>query len=272
MSSIPIGSVTDAARAVVPEGETIELPVGSRVVALRLFARSGPAPLSDLVPLACQIADRIVEAVREEAEGRGLRVPCAERCPACCRYLVPVSPPEAFRIRARVFATPSEERRRILSSYIHAARHVLNDPPPEAPVGPEAVGGLETTARWYESKDLECPLLSEGLCGLYEFRPLVCREHLAACDPSDCARPDQVMGEGRLPLPVSIAEALMLTAAEIEQSEPEAILLPLALLWTQENADRDARAWPASELVRQFAKVIRQGAETLSTPSLKAPR
>jgi len=42
----------------------------------------------------------------------------------------------------------------------------------------------------------------------------------------------------------------------LEQSQPEAVMLSVALPWTQINLARDKRIWPAIEIVEKFADIL----------------
>ena len=59
-------------------------------------------------------------------------------------------------------------------------------------------------------------------------------------------------------LPVSILECVGQLTAELEQSEVEAIMLPLALPWAQENLGRAERTWPAVTMVERFVEIIKE--------------
>jgi hypothetical protein len=57
---------------------------------------------------------------------------------------------------------------------------------------------------------------------------------------------------------VSILEALGQLTAELEQSDIEAVMLPLAFAWAQENLHRAERTWPAVEMVKRFVEIMQE--------------
>ncbi len=59
-------------------------------------------------------------------------------------------------------------------------------------------------------------------------------------------------------MPVSVLECLGRLTAELEQSDVEAIMLPLALPWAQENTERSNRTWPAVAMVDQFIDILHE--------------
>ena len=53
--------------------------------------------------------------------------------------------------------------------------------------------------------------------------------------------------------------------AELLQSNTEAIMLPLALPWAQENLDLAQRSWPATTIVEKFVQVVKANASEKSS-------
>ena len=62
-------------------------------------------------------------------------------------------------------------------------------------------------------------------------------------------------------MPVSVLECLGWLAAELEQSDVEAIMLPLALPWAEENIERSNRTWSAVAMVERFIEIIQERAK-----------
>ena len=59
-------------------------------------------------------------------------------------------------------------------------------------------------------------------------------------------------------MPVSILECVGRLTAELEQSDTEAVMLPLALPWAQENLERSKRTWPAVIMVEHFVDILKE--------------
>jgi Fe-S-cluster containining protein len=217
------------------------------------------ASLSDMVPLARMLSAKLSLATLNNLRREGRCVPCRKGCPACCRYMVPLSVPEVFRLREDISLLPADRRRSVYRSCLGAAKKILNRTPKDFAgdqlTWTDSQSHLSRLGRWYAGLGLACPFLSNGLCTSYRTRPIACREHIVTgsavlCRGEGAAEPSVV------PPPVSVLECLGQLAAELEQSELEAVLLPLALPWAQENIERSRRTWPATTMVERFIEIL----------------
>jgi hypothetical protein len=68
-------------------------------------------------------------------------------------------------------------------------------------------------------------------------------------------------------MPVSTLKSLGQLTSELEGTSVEAVMLPLALPWAQENLKRDQRIWPAEMMVERFVEIIKAMASENSTAS-----
>ena len=102
--------------------------------------------------LAQTLGDRSLRAYPSEA-----RIACSRGCSYCCYGFVGVVPPEAFRI--------AEAVRNGQAGGLDAA--AVRD-------RAQPLLGLDPPAR--VGRKLPCPLLVDGMCSVYEQRPLVCRQ------------------------------------------------------------------------------------------------
>lgn len=214
-----------------------------------------PAAESSVLGMGLVIRDRLADAksTRRAAEAAALaagmldktiqRMPqaatfeCARGCNFCCRGAVSVSAPEVFRIV-----------------------HLLAD---GAKIGAAGLPALEKDAVLARAKarggaTLEavlslrdpCPLLIEGECGVYEDRPLGCRQfvssNLAGC------RTAFESGRGDLPYVPAAANAglvlrsLLLSAAASLGMRADTYELSSALVVAASQPDGERR-WLAGE-------------------------
>ena len=124
-------------------------------------------------------------------------------------------------------------------------------------------------SNWYRGLELSCPLLSDGLCMWYDQRPAVCREHIVTGSELAClgeGSDEDLIDSSRVALvPISIVEALGQLTAGLEGSDVEAVMLPLALPWTEDNLDRAERTWPARVMVERFIEILREMASASSS-------
>lgn len=237
-----------------------ELDVPGGPVHFEVHVAQRPANLSDLVPLARMISARLSLATMNNLRRDGACVPCRKGCPACCTYMVPLSVPEAFRLWDDVSDLPADQRGSVYESCVAAAQKILEAVPQDlAGNEPTQTDSLHISrlGGWYAGLRLPCPFLSDGLCTSYQDRPLACREHLVTGSAAPCR------GEGPaepsvVPLPVSVLECLGQLTAELEQSELEAVMLPLALPWAKENIERSRQTWPATAMVERFIEILRE--------------
>lgn len=117
---------------------------------------------------------------------------CVKGCNACCRQLVEVSISEALLIAER-YTSLLLSKRAELKTQAAAAEALLRA---ERLGGEVAAADLDAMKDaltrmadvWWREKRTCVLLTPEGLCGIYEHRPLVCRSYHVTSDPEDCAR------------------------------------------------------------------------------------
>jgi Fe-S-cluster containining protein len=243
---------------------SLELDILGKPVHACISVAPGQARLSDIVPLARALSSKFTLAMLESLRAAGESVACRKGCVACCSYLVPVSVPEAFRLVEELSAMPTEKGRALLQSSLEAATRILAKTPRDFETHqlvPTNTGNAsDQLGSWYAGLRLRCPFLSDKLCVTYDQRPIACREHAVtgaagSCDVEGTDEPDIVK------MPVSVLECLGRLAAELEQSDLEAIMLPLALPWAEENIDRSSRTWSAVAMVERFIEIIQERAK-----------
>jgi Fe-S-cluster containining protein len=229
------------------------------------------ARLSDITPLARTLSTKLAIMVLDRLRSNGEFVPCCKGCSACCNYLIPMSVPEAFRLREEILALPGEQRRTVFQSCLDTAKIILDEKPKEFEITESAKTNnqiqINQLSKWYASLKLACPFLSDSLCTSYEHRPVACREYIIIgsallCEDelsvADAPKPlRRLRDESQaVQMPVSVLDCLGQLTAELEQSDIEAVMLPLALPWTQENLERGERTWPAIKMVECFVEIL----------------
>ncbi|MHC4744848.1 MAG: hypothetical protein ACYS8Z_23280, partial [Planctomycetota bacterium] len=81
-----------------------------------------------------------------------------------------------------------------------------------------------------------------------------CREYAVTGCPNACSGgPGEVKG---VCMPARMSEVLGRLAGDLEGTNVEGLIMPLALIWGDANAQRDSRTWPAPELVARFMEII----------------
>ena len=217
------------------------------------------ARLSDITPLARMLSTKLAIMVLNKLHSNDEFIPCHKGCSACCNYLIPLSVPEAFHLREEVLAMPTEQGRAVSQSFLDTAKIILNEKPKKFDINESAETScqiqINELSKWYASLKLACPFLSNNLCTLYKHRPIACREHIVTDSTLLCD--DEWSDESQIvQMPISILNCLGQLAAELEQSDIEAVMLPLALPWVQENIERGERTWSAVTMVECFVEIL----------------
>ena len=238
----------------------LELPDGP--LCARAIVEDRPARLAEVVPIARRLCDELAGRAFQRAAAAGAMVPCRKGCDACCRYLVPLSPPEAFHLWDGIQRIAPGPREELLATFSAAGAKV------RAAVGTglstqmklrlarRADGAaMSSVESWYTRLHLDCPLLAGKLCGMYDDRPLACRGYFVTSPPCYCRDTEAGLGK-RLSLGVQPVQALCRLTADVEHLPPQAVLLPLAPSWALENLPRALRTWPLPELVSRLADIL----------------
>jgi Fe-S-cluster containining protein len=242
----------DPSRTQIP----FEVLVTDRILRFSISLVSRPVPLSELVPMACQLSQAIVDATSRRIEESDSRIACRKGCDACCSYLVPISPAEAYHIRDEIFKLSQLEQKTLFRSCQHTTRQLIDHRIPDALFSPtqEHEERLEILSDWYRELNLPCPFLVNHACCIYDFRPLACREYLVTSHPSKC-RSESTERSARIPMPLRIAEVLAETCRILEDGE-SSILLPLLPSFLQNNSQRSWALYPAELMVSTFLEVL----------------
>ncbi len=214
-------------------------------------------PISAIVPLARRLGEEAGKLEEQLARNEGKLVSCRMGCAACCRMLVPVSPPEAFALANYLEQLP-EERRKVLHQRLAEAKTTLMAKglwgrlqalgESTQPVNDEALDPLN---RDYYALRMPCPFLEQEVCAIYEARPAACRELLVTSPAPLC---DDLVNNPVDPLPVSvrIGTVLGLLWAGLTDSPPRLIPLPLALDWARHHEAEGRRTWTGSAVIDQL--------------------
>jgi Fe-S-cluster containining protein len=173
------------------EERDITLRIGRERARLQLQIPKSPLSLPDFLPIVAALTDLTVAVAGREAQDAGRPVRCGPCCGACCRQLVPISPPEALRLRATVAKLDPEHRSRVLDRF-----EVIKKRMADAGLATrvrtvfQAPGGDRPDRRAvglaYFALGLACPFLEEESCSIHPDRPLACREYLVSSDPIGC--------------------------------------------------------------------------------------
>ena len=230
----------------------VDLKISGAARRVEFDLPAGPVRPAELLPVFRQFSNAMVAAAEAAAPAP---ITCAPGCGACCRQLVPIRAMEARRLAAFTQALPSPRREVILARFA-AARQRLDATGLRHRL--DAREGLDAPARLqlkldYFALGIPCPFLENESCGIYEERPMICREHLVTTPAAACANPS----EGAIhTLPVHRADA---AAAKLEASAspsaPAWIPLIDLLAWAASHPEDEAsQTQDPRALIEQFIR------------------
>ena len=212
-------------------------------------------PVSDVVPLMRSLGERALKLEEEKRQRAGQALSCCKGCAACCRMLVPVSPPEAFALKQNVEQLPAPQRDGIRRRFA-TIRNTLNEDgllgrlvqlsETRTQLSDEDV---EPVNRAYYAKRLPCPFLEKEACSIYEFRPAACRE-LLVTSPAELCQDVAHNPIQALSVPFRIGTVLSLMWARITQGPARLIPLPVALDWAERHAKENRSSHTGENLLR----------------------
>jgi len=185
---------------------------------------------------------------------------------------VPLSIPEALRLKEEISAEPGYRRISMSRACLLAARRIFSQKPPKpfmrqtAEASAVSQADLNLLSNWYASLNIACPFLYNRVCTIYEQRPLACREHFVKGSARSCKGQRGVAEV--VETPVQVPNALAQLASELEGTSVEAVILPLTLVWCEENQQRAERTWPAAMMVRRFVEIVKAMARKESSAVL----
>ena len=228
----------------------ITIPTALGVHTLQIAVDDRPMRLSEIVPLAQHITNLFVETALDEERRQGRSISCGPGCAACCRNLVALSAPEAFRVADVVSELDPAEQAdvfRRFESACHAAEKadMLRS---MARLESSSVEQRQELAERYFAAQIDCPALMDRRCRMHPERPLVCRDLNVTSPAEECARPS-VQSYRRVPTAPLLSGPLTRLVAKLTGTALTFVAMPLVLTFAEEHADLAFRTWPGSVLL-----------------------
>ena len=222
----------------------------------RMRLPSKPMRAAELAWNLMKVDDQLVGMGVAQTTGPrsdGAQVSCQKGCGACCRQLVPLSPPEAFMIADLVLNLPDARRNAVIDRFVQT-RAALERAGVQALAGfqrPSDDEFLQLAIDYFE-QGLPCPFLEDEACSIHSNRPSICREYLVTSSPALCAgiRHNRV---DRVPMPVQLSDYLSQLWAMLVGGEPVTIPLPAALGWVEQHWEEGQRRWDAEYLFKTLS-------------------
>ncbi len=231
----------------------VEMGIMGRQLSGDITVPAAPVRVDDLLPVLQSLSDAIISVAKHEAQSVGKSISCRKGCGACCRQMVPISEPEARRIRDLVDSFPEPRRSEVRARFAEGLRRVA---------GAGLLEPLEGSRTWdkaehrkyalrYFAERIACPFLEEESCSIHAERPIVCREYLVTTPPENCATPTLESVEG-----VVLPTRLWRISALVEggpSASPAIHWVPLiqALEWADSQTEEPPRR-PGPDLLREI--------------------
>jgi Fe-S-cluster containining protein len=210
-------------------------------------------PVTAILPLMRGLGEEVQSMEQRRLVEAGRTISCQKGCAACCRMLVPISAPEALALADTVDRLEQHERHRLLvkidlTKQRLARANLFNRlsalAESTAPVDDKAVEPLN---RAYYALRMPCPFLENEACSIYADRPAACRE-LAVTSPAEECQDMTSATIQAVPVAVRISTALSLLWADLTETAPRLIPLPLAIDWAQRHRAEQDRRWAGTDL------------------------
>jgi Fe-S-cluster containining protein len=220
------------------------IKVRDRVLGAKVQVPAEPVRPVDLLPIFQGFSNAVVSAASE-----GFPVTCSKGCAACCRQVIAISETEAISLIALIEQMPPEERARIQARFRETVEKLkqadlFDRLKPQLLSDPET---RSTAAKAYFQLGLACPFLENETCGIYDNRPLTCREYLVLSPPRFCARPEEGAGQ-MLIVPRALSNVLYRFGDGEGKAAPK--MLPLTLLFECELPEQPVL--PGPQLFENF--------------------
>lgn len=153
---------------------------------IRQFKKS--TSLDSLLQAVSFVHKEIDEFFSRTCSKYQIKLACKAGCTAyCCRYLIAISPPEAFHVKKFLENTSTDEKLQIIREKIQSA----------------ATSASGLTWKQFINARFSCPFLEQNRCLIYPARPMVCRvfhsTDLGVCAYTD-DHPEQNDKDSREPI------------------------------------------------------------------------
>ena len=245
-SHLPAGMELREVALATPDGE----------IRGKVAVTTGPMRLTGLVPIAYALTDALVARAVEMEEAAGRRISCGARCGACCRHMVPVSPPEAFAIAEVLGRLTPARRRVVVQRFARIVETVRTQGMVDELLAPQITDETSLPiARRYFALGMACPFLEEESCSIHADRPVVCRD-FNVTSPAEWCRAPYDHDIAKVALPVPLAAPLARLTAALAGIEPCLIPLTLVPHWVARHEPLRTREWPGPELFNRFLREI----------------
>ena len=217
---------------------------------------TGFIPITKIVPVLRSLGDQAQDLEIARTNRAGKTISCQKGCAACCRPMIPVSPPEAFALVEAIKDLPQDHQNRIKQNLTQTKERLQNaglltalqdltDSPRQ-----HSDDDLDSLNRAYYALRLPCIFLENEICSIYEHRPAGCRGHLVTSPPEWCQDMEKNPIQA-LHIPLRAGTVLSLLWADLTGEAVRLMPLPLAFEWAEKHQDLNTQTWKGFELMKR---------------------
>jgi Fe-S-cluster containining protein len=213
-------------------------------------------PITNIVPVIRSLGDQAQDLEVANTLQTGKTISCQKGCAACCRQMIPISPPEAFALVEAIHTLPQEHQDRIkqnlaqthlrlqMAGLLSTLQDLANSPRQQTDED------LDSLNRAYYALRLPCIFLENEICSIYAHRPAACRGHLVSSPAELCQ--DMVNNPiQELHIPIRAATILSLLWADLTGGPVRLMPLPIACEWANRHQDLNTPTWNGLELMQK---------------------
>ena len=238
----------------------VHVALGGVEFDMQMTVPAGPVKIRELLPVMRNLTNGLVQIAEEASAQVGKPISCTKGCGECCRMAVPVTLPEAYRLREVIEAMPEPRQAAVRERFANAVEHFrgngLLDRVFQHASDEEEEKQQMRVLEAYQAEHVACPFLEDESCSIYEERPLICRQFLVTSPARNCANVDG-SGIERLPILARPSDALII--AEHGEREGRAGAIPLIKLLEYTDHHREAaEEKPGPQWMQIYFKVLKE--------------
>lgn len=232
-----------------------DLSVDGQVLSLQAKIPDAKVTALELLPVYQRFTNTIVSHSIEQSERAGKSISCQAGCGACCVQPIPVTELEAEHL-AQVVKRMEPTRQQAVRERFATSLAVLKEAGLDSAL--REMSNLDEDQRrdlaiQYFQLKLDCPFLENQSCGIYQDRPLRCREYLVTSDPAHCEALASDKIE-KVALPFSLVPALCQQSKASQKKPTESsgwMLMLFSLEWAEATIARPVKKH-AKQWVQDF--------------------
>jgi Fe-S-cluster containining protein len=231
----------------VPE-VNVEIQIRGQSIQAAVELPADPIRPSDLLRVIQGFSDAIVSAT-----AAGQTVTCKQGCSACCHQVIPISETEAIGLLQLIDQMEPPRKSTVLKRFCDSVERLKSagilDRLSSDSLQDAAL--RRAVSKDYFAANIACPFLENDSCGIYDDRPLSCREYLAITPPENCRHPFDG-GAQTLAMPRSLSTVLFRFGDGVGSDAFK--LVPLILLFERSFAVQPSV--PGVQLFENFIRAV----------------